>query len=238
MTRPDGAILAEDVATAVFVANDQMSLGLLHACFEAGVRVPDDLSVIGFDDIPEAAFFTPALTTVRQDFEALGHDIMATVLDVLRERAGCPRPHRARARARRAGEHGGADALSRGLGAPRRVAPHPLVSSLRLRRRPPRSGSSCRVQRLPSGSRSVMNRPQSCSSTPSASTPFARSSASTASASGITTWITSSVPGSSVAPRPFADGDRARRSGRGELHEAQVLADARSWSALKPSLFT
>jgi len=84
------AILAEDVATAVFVANDQMSLGLLHACFEAGVRVPDDLSVIGFDDIPEAAFFTPALTTVRQDFEALGHDIMATVLDVLRNEPDAP----------------------------------------------------------------------------------------------------------------------------------------------------
>jgi DNA-binding LacI/PurR family transcriptional regulator len=84
------AILAEDVATAVFVANDQMSLGLLHACFEAGVRVPHDLSVIGFDDIPEAAFFTPALTTVRQDFEALGHDIMATVLDVLRNEPDAP----------------------------------------------------------------------------------------------------------------------------------------------------
>jgi DNA-binding LacI/PurR family transcriptional regulator len=84
------AILEEGVATAVFVANDQMSLGLLHACFAAGVRVPDDLSVIGFDDIPEAAFFTPALTTVRQDFEALGHDIMATVLDVLRDEPDAP----------------------------------------------------------------------------------------------------------------------------------------------------
>jgi len=84
------SILAEDVATAVFVANDQMSLGLLHACFEAGVRVPDDLSVIGFDDIPEAAFFTPALTTVRQDFEALGRDIMATVVDVLRDEPDAP----------------------------------------------------------------------------------------------------------------------------------------------------
>ena len=79
------AILAHGRATAVFVANDQMSLGLLHACHDAGVRVPDDLSVIGFDDIPEAAYFTPPLTTMRQDFDALGRDIMVTVLDVLRD---------------------------------------------------------------------------------------------------------------------------------------------------------
>ena len=83
-------MLADGAATAVFVANDQMSLGLLHACHDAGVRVPDDLSVIGFDDIPEAAYFTPALTTVRQDFEALGHDVMATVLDVLRDEPDAP----------------------------------------------------------------------------------------------------------------------------------------------------
>ena len=79
------AIIAEGVATAVFVANDQMSLGLLHACHDAGVSVPADLSVIGFDDIPEAAYFTPPLTTMRQDFDSLGRDIMATVLDVLRD---------------------------------------------------------------------------------------------------------------------------------------------------------
>ena len=83
-------MLADGAATAVFVANDQMSLGLLHACHDAGVRVPDDLSVIGFDDIPEAAYFTPALTTVRQDFDSLGRDIMATVLDVLRDEPDAP----------------------------------------------------------------------------------------------------------------------------------------------------
>jgi DNA-binding LacI/PurR family transcriptional regulator len=57
---------------AVFVANDQMALGLLRAFHEAGVRVPDDVLVAGFDDVPEAAFFTPPLTTVRQDFAAVG----------------------------------------------------------------------------------------------------------------------------------------------------------------------
>ena len=89
------ALLDEGVATAVFVGNDQMSLGVLHAAHEAGVRVPDELSVIGFDDIPEAAYFSPALTTMRQDFELLGRDIMATVLDVLRDEPAAPdRPAR------------------------------------------------------------------------------------------------------------------------------------------------
>ena len=56
----------------MFVGNDQMALGMLRAFHEAGVRVPDDVLVAGFDDVPEAAFFTPPLTTVRQDFIAVG----------------------------------------------------------------------------------------------------------------------------------------------------------------------
>jgi DNA-binding LacI/PurR family transcriptional regulator len=58
--------------SAVFVANDQMALGLLRRLREAGREVPRDLSLVGFDDIPEAAYFTPPLTTVRQDFAELG----------------------------------------------------------------------------------------------------------------------------------------------------------------------
>lgn len=58
--------------TAVFASNDQMALGLLHAFRDAGVGVPDEVSVIGFDDIPEAAHFWPPLTTIRQDFAELG----------------------------------------------------------------------------------------------------------------------------------------------------------------------
>ena len=83
-------LIGDGAATAVFVANDQMSLGLLHAGHDTGVQVPADLSVIGFDDIPEAAYFTPALTTMRQDFDALGRDVLATVLDVLRDEAAAP----------------------------------------------------------------------------------------------------------------------------------------------------
>jgi len=59
-------------ATAVFVANDQMALGLLRLLHEHGIRVPEDISVVGFDDIPEAAYFTPPLTTIRQDFTEVG----------------------------------------------------------------------------------------------------------------------------------------------------------------------
>jgi DNA-binding LacI/PurR family transcriptional regulator len=58
--------------TALVVENDQMALGALRALHECGLRVPQDVSVVGFDDIPESPFFEPPLTTVRQDFSALG----------------------------------------------------------------------------------------------------------------------------------------------------------------------
>jgi DNA-binding LacI/PurR family transcriptional regulator len=67
-------------ATAVFAANDQMALGLLRALREAGRVVPDDISLVGFDDIPEAAYFTPPLTTVRQDFMELGRSGLELLL--------------------------------------------------------------------------------------------------------------------------------------------------------------
>ncbi|HEY5249216.1 MAG TPA: LacI family DNA-binding transcriptional regulator [Dermatophilaceae bacterium] len=78
------AMLAESpTATAVFVANDQMALGALRALHEAGLRVPQDVSIVGFDDVPESGYFTPPLTTIRQDFPELGKRIMALVLRVL-----------------------------------------------------------------------------------------------------------------------------------------------------------
>jgi len=66
--------------TAVFVGNDQMALGLLRRLHEAGKEVPRDLSLVGFDDIPEAAYFTPPLTTVRQDFAELGRRCLHLLL--------------------------------------------------------------------------------------------------------------------------------------------------------------
>ncbi len=67
-------------ATAVFCANDQMALGLLRAVAESGRAVPGDVSVVGFDDIPEAANFLPPLTTVRQDFPALAQRAVTALI--------------------------------------------------------------------------------------------------------------------------------------------------------------
>jgi DNA-binding LacI/PurR family transcriptional regulator len=58
--------------TAVFCSNDQMALGFMHAVRDEGLDVPRDVSIVGFDDIPEAAHFWPPLTTIRQDFADLG----------------------------------------------------------------------------------------------------------------------------------------------------------------------
>lgn len=58
--------------TAVFIGNDSMAFGAHTALRERGLRVPDDVSLVGFDDLPEAAHFVPGLTTVRQDFNLLG----------------------------------------------------------------------------------------------------------------------------------------------------------------------
>ncbi|MFE9957343.1 LacI family DNA-binding transcriptional regulator [Micromonospora sp. NPDC005299] len=57
--------------TAIFTANDHLALGVLRALHEHGRRVPDEISVVGFDDVPEAAYFIPPLTTVRPDFAAV-----------------------------------------------------------------------------------------------------------------------------------------------------------------------
>jgi DNA-binding LacI/PurR family transcriptional regulator len=83
-----GKVLAADPSvTAVFAANDHIALGVLLALHEAGRRVPEEVSVIGYDDIPEAAFFTPPLTTVRQDFAALGRRALSLLLEQIGGRA-------------------------------------------------------------------------------------------------------------------------------------------------------
>ncbi|RZD78531.1 LacI family DNA-binding transcriptional regulator [Streptomyces albidoflavus] len=73
--------------TAVFVANDQMALGVLRALREAGVRTPERVAVAGFDDIPEAEFFPPPLTTVRQDFGSIGRRSIRLLIDHIEGRA-------------------------------------------------------------------------------------------------------------------------------------------------------
>ena len=73
-------LLHEGLPGSVFAANDQLALGLLHAFAEGGVRVPHDVSVVGFDDVDGSAHFFPPLTTVRQDFAALGERCLGLLL--------------------------------------------------------------------------------------------------------------------------------------------------------------
>lgn len=69
--------------TAVFAANDISAIAAMEVATEAGLRVPDDLSVVGFDDVPEAAGATPPLTTVRQPIQRLGAEAVTLLLALL-----------------------------------------------------------------------------------------------------------------------------------------------------------
>lgn len=75
-------------ATGVFAANDQMALGLLRGFADAGRDVPSQVSVVGFDDVADAADYRPPLTTVHQDFDALGSRAVASLIDGIE--AGTP----------------------------------------------------------------------------------------------------------------------------------------------------
>lgn len=74
-------------ATAVFAANDQMALGALRALADAGRDVPGAVSVVGFDDVVDAAQYRPPLTTVRQDFDALAESAVIALVEQLTEGA-------------------------------------------------------------------------------------------------------------------------------------------------------
>ncbi|WP_125129913.1 LacI family DNA-binding transcriptional regulator [Microbacterium sp. 10M-3C3] len=83
-----GGSLPLEPGDAVFVANDHMAIGLLSALRGRGLDVPADIAVVGFDDVPEAAYLAPPLTTVRQDFQALGELMMQKVLVAVEEPDG------------------------------------------------------------------------------------------------------------------------------------------------------
>lgn len=74
-------LLKNGLPDAIFAASDLMALGMMRAFAEAGVRVPDDISVVGFDDHEFASQFMPPLTTVRQDFHALGRRCLEVLLN-------------------------------------------------------------------------------------------------------------------------------------------------------------
>jgi DNA-binding LacI/PurR family transcriptional regulator len=85
-------LAARPEVTAVFCANDPMALGFLRAAAEAGRRVPQDISVVGFDDVPEAAYFSPPLTTVRQDFGPLGEGALHLLMSQITAGGEAPSP--------------------------------------------------------------------------------------------------------------------------------------------------
>ena len=81
-----------DPPTAIFAANDQMALGVYEAVRRRGMRVPQELSVVGFDDLPEARWSSPPLTTVHQPLTAMGLLAARTVLRLVNgERIESPR---------------------------------------------------------------------------------------------------------------------------------------------------
>ncbi|MBN1439258.1 MAG: LacI family DNA-binding transcriptional regulator [Anaerolineales bacterium] len=77
---------------AVFVASDAMALGALRALNEAGQRVPEDVALVGFDDLPSAAHLDPPLTTVRQNIQRMGQLAAETLIQIIAE--GAAPPHR------------------------------------------------------------------------------------------------------------------------------------------------
>jgi LacI family transcriptional regulator len=80
--------------TAIFAANDSMAIGAISALREAGVRVPEDVAVVGFDDIPMARYMNPPLTTVHVDISALGTLATDRLLEQIHEEPRGAREHR------------------------------------------------------------------------------------------------------------------------------------------------
>ncbi len=81
---------------AIFASNDQMALGVMHAAHELGRRVPEDLAVVGVDDLAEASHFWPPLTTVRQPIDDAGDMAVAEILQLIGTgRQGRHRAHQA-----------------------------------------------------------------------------------------------------------------------------------------------
>ena len=68
---------------AIFAENDRMAVGVIRAARDAGLSIPEDLAVVGFDDMPLASYFDPSLTTIRQDTEGLGREAVLRLVELL-----------------------------------------------------------------------------------------------------------------------------------------------------------
>jgi LacI family transcriptional regulator len=80
----------DPLPTAIFASNDLSAFGAIAAAHECNLRVPDDISVIGFDDIPQASFVYPKLTTVRQPLEQMGRDAVKMLLEQVEDQSRPP----------------------------------------------------------------------------------------------------------------------------------------------------
>lgn len=78
-------LLACPDLTAIFCQNDRMAIGAMQALQQAGLRVPESISIIGFDDIPDAAYSNPALTTMRQSAETIGREAARLLFSAIEE---------------------------------------------------------------------------------------------------------------------------------------------------------
>jgi LacI family transcriptional regulator len=76
--------------TAIFASNDLSAFGAMDAAREHGLRIPDDISIIGFDDIPQASLVYPKLTTVRQPLEQMGRVAVKMLLEQIEDRSRPP----------------------------------------------------------------------------------------------------------------------------------------------------
>jgi DNA-binding LacI/PurR family transcriptional regulator len=73
---------------SIFVANDQMALGVLQVFHQMGIRMPEDIGIVGFDNIPEAAHFWPSLTTIHQDQRMVGKIAVQELIKLIRSNMG------------------------------------------------------------------------------------------------------------------------------------------------------
>lgn len=81
-------LAADPDVTAVFVANDDMAIGAMRALAQAGISVPDQLSLVGFDDIPSAEYLSPPLTTIPQEFDAFAARGLANLVQEIEAPTG------------------------------------------------------------------------------------------------------------------------------------------------------
>ena len=77
-------------ARAIFVSNDLMAIGAMEAIKEQGLRIPEDVALVGYDDIPEASYVSPALTTIQLPQKQLGHTAVETILTCLQGKNDFP----------------------------------------------------------------------------------------------------------------------------------------------------